>query len=79
MGLQIADGGAGLDDLTRGSLFVQRRSPTDWNRTGIVVAAIDEVIETIEGNTNEGGSQEGYEVCRRIRNSKNKDFVRLEP
>lgn len=76
---EIAEGSATLDDLPRGSLFVQRRSPTDWSHVGVVVAAVDEVIETIEGNTNEGGSQEGYEVCRRIRNLKNKDFVRLEP
>jgi peptidoglycan hydrolase-like protein with peptidoglycan-binding domain len=72
------DSAAALDDLPRGSFFVQRRSPTDWTHVGIVVAAVDEIIETIEGNTNEGGTREGYEVCRRIRNLKNKDFVTLE-
>jgi hypothetical protein len=75
---EIAGGAVGMNDLPRGSFFVQRRSPTDWNHIGIVVAAVDEIIETIEGNTNEGGSREGYEVCRRIRNLKGKDFVTLE-
>ena len=74
---EIASGAVTMDDLPRGSFFVQRRSANDWNHIGIVVAAVGEVIETIEGNTNEGGSREGYEVCRRIRNLKNKDFVTL--
>lgn len=75
---EIADDDDALDELPRGSLFVQRRTPADWNHVGIVVAAADEIIETIEGNTNEGGSREGYEVCRRIRNLEGKDFVTLE-
>jgi len=75
---EIAGNPAKLDNLPRGSLFVQRRTDTDWNHVGIVIAAVDEIIETIEGNTNEGGSREGYEVCRRIRNLKNKDFITLE-
>jgi hypothetical protein len=68
-----------LDTLPRGSLFVQRRSPGDWNHTGVVIAAMGEVMETIEGNTNEGGDREGFEVCRRIRSLENKDFVTLQP
>jgi len=32
-------------------------------------------ITTIEGNTNDGGSPEGYEVCRRIRGYEKKDFI----
>lgn len=35
--------------------------------TGIVTAVHPETIETIEGNTNDEGSREGFEVCRRIR------------
>lgn len=76
---EVADGAFRLDDLPRGSLFVQRRTAGDWNHAGIVIAAMGEVMETIEGNTNEGGSREGTEVCRRIRNLDNKDFVTLQP
>ncbi len=61
--------------ITPGSLFLSRRTSTDWIHTGIVVRADDEVYETIEGNTNDEGSREGYEVCRRIRGYRKKDFI----
>jgi hypothetical protein len=35
--------------------------------TGIVEKVEEDVIHTIEGNTNDEGSREGYEVCRRTR------------
>jgi hypothetical protein len=40
-----------------------------------VTRAEDEVFHTIEGNTNHEGSYEGYEVCKRIRGYKDKDFI----
>ncbi len=61
-----------------GSVFLNRRTPTDWDHTGIVVRFGDDVIETIEGNTNDDGSREGFEVVRRLRGYKSKDFVRLD-
>lgn len=36
--------------------------------TGIVENVKDGWLHTIEGNTNDTGSREGYEVCRKIRN-----------
>lgn len=62
-------------DLGAGSLFLNRRTSTDWVHTGIVLAFREEVFETIEGNTNDAGSREGYEVCRRVRGYPAKDFV----
>jgi len=38
----------------------------------------DDAFETIEGNTNDEGSPNGYEVCRRIRGYRKKDFIRIE-
>lgn len=35
--------------------------------TGIVEKVEEDVIHTIEGNSNDQGSREGYEVCRRTR------------
>lgn len=35
--------------------------------TGIVISVDDHTIHTIEGNTNDTGSREGYEVCIRTR------------
>ena len=46
--------------------------------TGIVEKTEGNTIYTIEGNTNDTGSREGYKVCRRKRDVKNiKVFLRL--
>ncbi len=63
--------------LPPGTVFLRRRDPGDWTHAGLVVRADKETFETIEGNTNDEGSREGYEVCRRIHGYKNKDFVLL--
>lgn len=60
-----------------GAFFVVRRTSTDWNHIGIVAAAEPEILRTIEGNTNDNGNREGFEVCTRIRNYKAKDFILL--
>jgi hypothetical protein len=65
-------------EMPPGSIFLNRRTSTDWVHTGIVVSFDDETFETIEGNTNDEGSREGYEVCRRFRSYKKRDFVRLD-
>jgi peptidoglycan hydrolase-like protein with peptidoglycan-binding domain len=63
--------------LAPGALFLNRKSPTDWVHTGIVIAFHDDCMTTIEGNTNDDGAREGYEVCQRIRGYKDKDFIKL--
>lgn len=46
--------------------------------TGFVEGVDGDSIHTIEGNTNDTGSREGYEVCRRTRKiSAMKGFIRL--
>jgi len=50
--------------------------------TGIVTAVVNEhIIETIEGNTNEGGSREGISVLKRTRNfaTRKIDFFSIAP
>lgn len=45
--------------------------------TGFVESVEGDIVHTIEGNTNDTGSREGYEVCRRVRKiSKIKGFLR---
>jgi len=61
--------------ITPGAIFLNRRTPTDWVHTGIVLRAREDVFETIEGNTNDQGSREGFEVCQRIRGYTQKDFI----
>lgn len=58
-------------------IFLNRKSNTDWIHTGLGFAMQDGVFQTIEGNTNNDGSRNGYEVCQRIRTVKGKDFVML--
>lgn len=63
--------------LRAGSIFLVRRSPADWTHTGFVAEARPDLFHTIEGNTNDDGEREGYEVCRLSRGYKGKDFVLL--
>ena len=58
-----------------GSIMLVRGGPHRYNHCGIVVSSTDETFETIEGNTNDSGSREGYEVCKRIRSYTGKDFI----
>lgn len=46
--------------------------------TGIVLSVDGDKIHTIEGNTNDTGSREGYEVCKKVRSiNKCKGFIRV--
>jgi peptidoglycan hydrolase-like protein with peptidoglycan-binding domain len=60
-----------------GSFFLVRRTSTDWIHTGLVVDAAKDAFDTLEGNTNDEGSREGFEVCARSRGYDEKDFVLL--
>jgi peptidoglycan hydrolase-like protein with peptidoglycan-binding domain len=68
--------------LTPGSIFVQRATGAERQRykyrhTGIVSSAGPDTMQTIEGNTNDDGSAEGFEVCARTRGYTNMDFIIL--
>lgn len=59
-------------------IFLVRKSSADWIHTGFGFdMQSDGVFQTIEGNTNNDGSRNGYEVCQRTRTVKGKDFVLL--
>ncbi len=62
-----------------GDVFLNVKPEFDWTHTGIVSGINGDWIETIEGNTNDEGSREGYEVCARRRNftTKNIDIFRI--
>lgn len=63
-------------EATDGSVFLlrHRTRKNDWIHTGIVTRFHGSHFETIEGNTNDEGSREGYEVCKRIRAYGRSDF-----
>jgi hypothetical protein len=49
-----------------------------FGHTGFVERVEGDLIHTIEGNTNDEGDREGYEVCRRVRKiSACKGFLRV--
>jgi hypothetical protein len=73
----IARGDVSFSELTAASVFLVRRTSTDWTHTGLVTQFHDDFFDTIEGNTNDDGNREGYEVCARSRGYKGKDFIRL--
>jgi Putative peptidoglycan binding domain len=61
-----------------GSLFLSAKpDPNDWSHVGIFVSASGDTFTSIEGNTNDEGSFEGFEVCTRTRDWSMKDFIRL--
>lgn len=60
-----------------GDIFIQDHGK-GLGHTGFVEYVDGANIHTIEGNTNDEGSREGYEVCRRVRPiSSCKGFIRV--
>ena len=66
-----------VDDFGAAAIFLVRRTSTDWVHTGFAYDIGGGIFSTVEGNTNDEGSREGYEVCTRIRGLAKKDFVLL--
>jgi len=60
-----------------GYIFLQK-SRRGYSHTGLVIARGINTFTSIEGNTNDDGSAEGYEVCSRTRSCKNKEYVVIE-
>jgi hypothetical protein len=74
-GLFLSEADASNREIPPGSLFLVRRTENDWTHVGIVEEADERFFRTIEGNTNDEGDNEGYEVCARSRGYGNKDFI----
>jgi CHAP domain-containing protein len=55
-----------VNDPQPGDIFIQDHGH-GLGHTGIVEKVDADLVHTIEGNTNDTGSREGYEVCRRVR------------
>ncbi len=70
-GRDIAD----KSKMAPGALFLCRKSKNDWMHIGIVTRAESEQFYTIEGNANDNGNRDGFEVCERIRSYSGKDFI----
>jgi hypothetical protein len=77
-GSQIASGSVTWPALGTAQIFLVRRTSTDWVHTGFCFDGSGSTFSTIEGNTNDDGSSNGYEVCKRTRSIPSKDFIRLQ-
>ena len=51
-----------------GDIFLLQKTTFDWTHTGIIISIGNDTFETIEGNTNSGGSRNGNAAIKRIRN-----------
>ncbi len=76
-GVFLSERKAAPDMIPAGAMFLVRRTSTDWTHVGFVSAANPGAFATIEGNTNDDGDREGYEVCARSRGYAKKDFIVL--
>jgi hypothetical protein len=73
-------------DLARGDwtslgptfIFLVKRTSSDWSHTGLGFGGSPDHFDTIEGNTNDDGSANGYEVAARVRSAKDKDFIVIQ-
>lgn len=74
-GLFVSERDAARGAIPAGSFFLVRRTATDWTHVGVVTRSGPDAFDTIEGNTNDSGSREGFEVCARTRGYKDKDFI----
>lgn len=55
-------------EVKPGDMFLVVKNPRDWIHTGIIIDRQGDWFHTVEGNTNDEGVREGFEVCRRMRN-----------
>ncbi|ESQ14386.1 MAG: hypothetical protein N838_11810 [Thiohalocapsa sp. PB-PSB1] len=74
--------GRSIADLSTGGLgdccvFLVRRTSSDWTHTGFAMDMDRSTFATIEGNTNDDGVREGYEVCKRVRGGSKIDFIKI--
>lgn len=78
-GRGLSNGAAAVAALGPCAIFLSRRTPGDWTHTGFAFNFNGSTFETIEGNANDEGSSNGYEVCHRIRRlDGDKDFIKLD-
>lgn len=77
-GLNVIKGEDAGDPTSNSTcIFVVRGGRTGYKHIGFAHHFKGDTFETIEGNSNDEGSYEGYEVCSRIRSLKGKDLIIL--
>lgn len=78
-GMLVSCDGVDPSAIHPGALFlVRKKDGSGWHHTGIVASAGPDTVTTIEGNTNDDGSREGYEAIKRVRPYSGIDFLVYE-
>lgn len=77
-GDDIATGKVPWVELGASYVFLVQRTENDWSHTGFGFGGTPDHFNTLEGNTNDDGNANGYEVAERVRAAKGKDFIRLQ-
>jgi len=72
---KVKSGAFAKKDLVPGTFFLVRKVPGDWVHVGIVTEPAKESFDTAEGNTDSGGSSNGFEAAERARDYRSKDFI----
>jgi hypothetical protein len=76
-GVDIEKEKVSWSELGAAQVFLVRRTATDWTHTGVSFKGAGSMYSTVEGNTNDEGSADGFEVCERTRSLTKKDFIRF--
>lgn len=78
-GRLVTSGRVDWNGLGACQIFLVQIGPNDWSHTGFSYeGAADQTFSTIEGNSNDNGSQEGYEVVKRKRSLPGKCLISLD-
>lgn len=83
-GRSLISGKADWADFGNACIFLKRRTSTDWTHTGFAHSANavgkEIIFQSIEGNTNNNGSRDGFKATARTRSLSggNYDFVHLK-
>lgn len=74
----LSSGNSNWNHLGKAYIFLARRTAGDWTHTGFGFGGTHNSFDTIEGNSNNEGSRDGFEVCDLTRSAVKKDFIVLQ-
>ncbi|PLR45362.1 protein with peptidoglycan-binding domain protein [Chimaeribacter arupi] len=76
-GVHIDSGNTPWSDVAQVGLFLVKQGPDHWRHTGFAFDGVDHTFQTVEGNADNQGSGNGFDVCTRTLSVQHCDFVIL--
>jgi hypothetical protein len=71
----IINGTVSRQTLEPCCIFLLQKNSSEWLHPGFAYQLSEDTFLTIEGNTNNDGNANGYEVCKRTRSLTRKGFI----